>query len=229
MAVPFLISIVMRIIPPIADTLLTKYLDFSLFPYNDLILLMVLFLSPAILGSAYGFLLLDETDLKTIGYYQVLPIGLNGYLIRKTFIPMAYSFLVTPLLIIITSLDTSASTYFSGNLLLKPQFYLLNIIIAIEAGIYALLLSSLAKNKVEGLTLAKGLSMFNMLPILPYFLPNSPFRWLGAFFPMYWGGELFINLENKIFYLFLIPAILLHILAFWFLLKRKLKRIQFLL
>ena len=52
----------------------------------------------------------------------------------------------------------------------------------------ALLLAALAKNKVEGLAVMKGLGIFLLVPVAAWFVPE-PWQWLLGVFPTFWATK----------------------------------------
>ena len=51
-----------------------------------------------------------------------------------------------------------------------------------------MVLASVAGNKVEGLALMKGMSIFMFAPVAAWFL-DAPWRWLPALVPTTWPAE----------------------------------------
>jgi fluoroquinolone transport system permease protein len=61
---------------------------------------------------------------------------------------------------------------------------------ALEGPIFALLLASLAANKVQGLAVMKGLSLILVAPLVAYFVAE-PSQWLFGLAPTFWPIKAF--------------------------------------
>jgi fluoroquinolone transport system permease protein len=218
---PFLIGIIFRITIPLASSGLRTYLGFDLSPWYDLIVFFALLLAPIFTGFAFGFLLVDESDARTLGYYSVLPLGIQGYLLKKSLYPFFFTIIAAPVVYVLIGIETSYP-----QLLYLPGFWAWLLILGLEGSIMPLILSILVKNKVEALTTGKAISIVQMAAIIPFLFPNAEWRWLFAPIPFYWPGELYISLGSQRFWFVFSISLVFHLGIFLALLGFSLKKSQ---
>jgi len=102
------------------------------------------------------------------------------------------------------------------------------LVAALEAPIFALLLASLANNKVQGFAVMKGLGIFMLAPFAAWFIAE-PWQWLLGVFPTYWPVKAFWTmLDGGPWLLYTAIGLLYHLivlaaLARWF--NRKITRV----
>lgn len=129
-----------------------------------------------LIGWVTGFLLLEDRDDGPLMAMEVTPIGKGGFLIYRTGVTAAISFLL--------GLGTCWAI-FPGTAL--GIALLLSAMLAMEAVTVAFLLLALAGNKVEGLALSKLLNFAAIAPVLAA-LPWT-WRYAGGVIPSFWIGE----------------------------------------
>jgi hypothetical protein len=132
---------------------------------------------PAFLvGWVTGFLLLEDRDDGPLMAMEITPIGKGGFLLYRTSVTAAISFLIG--LISFGAIFPSVSPGLA---------LLLSAMLATEAVTFAFLLLALAGNKVEGLALSKLLNFASIAP----FLAALPWAWryAGGVIPSFWIGE----------------------------------------
>ncbi len=139
---------------------------------------VILAISAFMIGWVSGFLILEERDDGPILAIEVTPAGKAGLVINR---------------LILTMLLTALITLFSIQLLAPDMGWGMRIfygfVIGLEAVSVALVIPCIARNKVEGLAVAKVTNVVSLLPALA--IVPSPWRYLGAVFPTYWVGESF--------------------------------------
>ncbi len=135
---------------------------------------------PALFGMVIGFLLLDERDDQTLTALQVTPMSLNQYFIYRITMPVVLSVLLVSI------------TYPLVNIAPLPagQLFVISLLAAPMAPIFALFLASVAKNKVQGFAIMKGSGAFFILPVAAYFF-QSPWTLLLGIIPTYWPLKVF--------------------------------------
>lgn len=179
LGVPWLAGALLGLGIPALAPLVQSALHVDITPYYRLVDMLLLMLTPAIAGMLPGFLMLDERDEGVGDYYAVTPLGGAGYYASRLSLPVAYSIVITPILMALFSL--------SGPALWRV------LCIALVGGVFAsanaLLLMAFAGNKVEGLAVAKILNIV-MLPIFIPFFTGSPWAMVAGVFPAYWLGAL---------------------------------------
>ncbi|WP_347551826.1 hypothetical protein ABFG93_07085 [Pseudalkalibacillus hwajinpoensis] len=209
---PILMALFFRFATPILDEAFFKGTTFPPSDQNLVIGLLLLLTTPVMLGMMSGFILLDEKDEGIAMSIAVTPFQLKGYLFYRLYLPMIISLLLAfPVLTI---------GGFTEIMTLRLLPFLLLIIV--ETPIIALLMASTAENKVEGLAIAKVISIILAIPIAIYFI-DHPALMLAGILPPYWpikGYLLTMNGWHLSGFLFLIIGILYHLLLFYYLMKR---------
>lgn len=181
---PFLIGISLKLLIPVTNRLLIKYLSFSITPYYLPVDALTIIIGPMMIGIMVGLLMLDEREDGIFAYYNVTPAGGIAYLVSRLGLPFCYS-LVTTLIVV--------SFAMLGNL-----SYILMFAPAILSScngiLMAMLLVSIASNKVEGLAVSKltGLIILG-LPIA--WFASSYLRFIGYILPTYWVTDMLIQAE----------------------------------
>lgn len=162
----------------------------------------VLLLTAVLMGWMTGMLLLEDRDDGPLLALEVTPIGKNGFLLYRTGITALFAFLASLVI---------------GRLLLSQHFGLqlfLAVLVALEAVIITFALLAMANNKVEGLALSKVLNIAALIPLMV--LIPSGLRYLAAWVPSYWVGELLYGDSLPVTMVYLL-ALLVHIVALVFL------------
>lgn len=176
---PFLVGALVKWGIPFINMLTERHWGFSFVPWYSLIDGFMLALVPAMLSIISAFLLLDERDEGTGAYYQITPVQGYSYLMARIGLPMGWAFLCSVIVggvFNISGLDFS-HIVFAG-------------LIGTGAGAAcSLMVVALADNRVEGLAVSKlmGVSLLGIFAV--WFVP-APYRYIGAFLPSFWMGEL---------------------------------------
>jgi fluoroquinolone transport system permease protein len=141
--------------------------------------MLLLTLTPMWGGVLCGFLMLDERDEGLGEYYCVTPLGGAGYLASRLALPVLWSIVIAPVLMLLFSLS-------------HPDI-LRVLCIAVAGGVFGatntLMLLCFAGNKVEGLAVSKMLGL-TMMPMLVPIITSSPWGLIAGVFPAYWMGAL---------------------------------------
>jgi fluoroquinolone transport system permease protein len=176
---PFFMAAALRIILPIADSILTREAGFSLnfwYPLSDA---FVIAMTPIMVAVVCAFLMLDERDEGIGVYYRITPAGGRAYLAARLGLPMVWAFISTLIVIILFALA-----------LADAAVILTTAVIGIFQGIIAcMLLVVLAGNKVEGLALSK-LTNFFIIGLPAAWFISSPYKYVFGFLPSFWMGEI---------------------------------------
>ena len=135
---------------------------------------------PPLAGFVVGFLLLDERDDGTLTAMQVTPLPMNFYMFYRIALPLLLS--VASAYIVLPLMDIVAVPY--------GRLWPIVLLAALEGPIFALLLASLASNKVQGLAVMKGMGIFFIAPTVAWFLAE-PWQWLIGLIPTYWPVKAF--------------------------------------
>ena len=179
---PFLTGTVMCLVIPLADRLLVKYANFTITPYYLMSDALVMTLGSMMSGIMVGLLMLDERDDGICAYYAVTPIGGVAYLVSRLALPFIYS-LFSALIVI----AYSALGGMDYVLLLAPA-----VLSACSGPVMAMLLVSIASNKVEGLAVSKliGIIIFG-IPIA--WFADSWLRVIGYLLPSFWPMDMLLQ------------------------------------
>ena len=162
-------------------------------PYYPIVDLLLSIMTPLMFTAAGAMVILDEADLGLARAIAVTPVGRRGYLASRILVPAVLSTAYCALVTLLFRLsDLSA-----GRLLL----------LAVCSGALsvaaALMISTLAKNKVEGLALTKLSGLF-VLGLPAALLVPSPAKYLAGVLPSLWMTELALGGSL----LYAVPALL---------------------
>lgn len=171
---PLILGLLLRWLVPLATTGLQETLDLR--PYYVLLTSFFgLLTMTQLAGMLIGFLLLDEQDQKTLTALMVTPLPVRTYAAYRAVVPAVLCVLGSLVIVPMIGVGTI------------PIEALLPIAVSasVIGPIFALLLVSLAKNKVEGIALMKGLGIFLLAPFAAWWVPQ-PWQWLLGLFPTFW-------------------------------------------
>lgn len=174
--VPFGVLAALRFgLPPLADWVLART-GFDLGPALPLFAAYAgLALVPILFAMIAGFLLLDERDAGTAMAIAVTPLPPRSYVAYRTGLPFLLA-AIGALVVIPASGMVEVSW---------PVLVLSALLGACGAPLYALVLATVAADKVQGFALVKVLSAVQLLPVAAFWL-GPPWRWLAAAVPSYW-------------------------------------------
>jgi fluoroquinolone transport system permease protein len=206
---PFILGLLMRwLIPFVTEALADRY---DMTQYNDLAAgFFGLLIVPALVGVAFGFLLLEEKDDRTLTALQVTPLSPGSYLIYRLALPALVSFVsVLVVLPMMNIVDVRVAT-------LLPMAF----VAAMEAPIFALLLATIARNKVQGLALMKAAGITLIIPFVSWFVPE-PWQWLMGIMPTFWPVKTFWIMQSGASYWpYFLIGLTYHAVVLWFMIRR---------
>lgn len=206
---PWILGLLMRFLIPWITASVAGWFDLT--PYYPLLVgFFGILITPQLAGFVVGFLLLDERDDHTLTALQVTPLSMNRYLAYRLSAPViisvASTFIVVPLMNLI---DVPI-----------PMLLPLALVAALGAPIFALLLATVADNKVQGFAVMKGLGIFFLAPFAAWFIP-TPWQWLIGIFPTYWPVKAFwVMLDGGNWWLFVALGLVVSLLWLVPLLRR---------
>lgn len=205
--VPILMGLLFKFVIPVIEKFLCGYFSKIevLLPYYPLFDLLLILVIPTMFAFTGAMVLIDESDHGISRYLVVTPLGKIWYLISRL--------AIIPFLAIIYSIIIL--TFFSLTSLTFINIYILSSLGSLSSIIAALLIVSVASNKVEALAVAKlSILMFIGLPIA--FLVKSNFQYFAAIFPSFWLTK--YMMETK--FIFCILAIVTSVCWFFVLYKK---------
>ncbi len=178
--VPLIMGLVFRFGVPALEgylcsrTGLTEVLT-DYYPVFDLLLSIM---TPIMFTAAGAMVILDEADLGLARAISVTPVGREGYLASRIGVPAA-----------IATLYCIAVTFiFRLSALSADRLVLLAISSGALSIATALMISTMAANKVEGLAYSKLSGLFVLGLPASLFLP-APYKYLAGFLPTLWMSE----------------------------------------
>ncbi|MBN1116722.1 MAG: hypothetical protein JXA77_05940 [Bacteroidales bacterium] len=175
--VPFIFLALLRIAPPVYE----QYAPVMEL-YRAHILSVFCLISTALMGFVLSFILLEEKDQSLFPVFQVLPLPIGRLLLLRTLVIMIYGFLASLLLIFGTGLvDFGIS-----------KSILLALSCSLTGPSSTFIITSFARNKIEGVTFFKLLNTVLMLPVTGVFI-KSKLGLLFGIFPHYWIFSSFVN------------------------------------
>lgn len=181
---PLLIALVVRFFLPVIIGRLENTLHLSLGNFYPAVAgYALLITAPVICGTVIGFLLLDERDDRTLLALRVTPLPPGSYLAWRLSLPMLLSVAVTLAALPLAGVSPGVPSLLACALAAAPF-----------APLVALALAVFAQNKVQGFALVKASGVFQMAPLVAYFIKQE---WQPVFgiFPTYWPAKLLWTLQ----------------------------------
>ncbi|QNM06275.1 hypothetical protein [Qiania dongpingensis] len=191
---PFLAGVFFKFVIPFLNHILTAKYQFSIIAWYGLADGMMICLTPIFTAIISAFLLLEERDEGLSAFYQITPAEGYSYLSARIGIPMIWAFAATITVSFLLNLSS-----------LSLQIIFLSSIISSLTGIsLAMMVASIAGNRVEGLALSKMMGLSFMGLILVWFVP-APYHYFMAFLPSFWIGKLLA--DGADFFMFLLGVL----------------------
>ena len=155
--------------------------------YPMLVAYMAIYTGALLVGTIFGFVLLDEKDQNTIKAMLVTPVPLKRYVLYRVGGPAILAFFII-----------LGMAYFINQALLPWwQMILISAGGALTAPIISLFFATVAENKVQGFAYSKfgGISGWTIL--IGWFVPE-PWQWLIGLFPPWWISKAYwLALEGR--------------------------------
>jgi len=171
---PWVIAVLVKSIWPYLEN---TYLDVTFSDYALLTTLTVALLTPMNMGVVLGFQLLEEKEQGVFRAIAVTPLNNDFYLFYRFVLVGAIAMLMT--LIVHEVLG-----------LVQINLYLLLLVVFVASSqvpFQALLISSFAKNTLEGFAMMKSTGFLLLVPLLlTHFFPSDWFSWIAGIFPFFW-------------------------------------------
>lgn len=209
---PILAGIFFRFAVPVLEAALTGWFHGSavISPYYALIDVFLAMLASTMFCFVSAMVSLEEADEKTAAYLFVTPLGRNGYLAARLWIPSAAAFLVTAALLPVFRLTALSPADIA---LLAAGGTLQGIIIA-------LLIVTLSSNKLEGMAVTKLSSLMTFGAAVPFFVKEGV-QYVTSPLPSFWIGKAILEKRP----LYMLPAFVLSAVWIYFLVKRYLRKL----
>lgn len=178
--IPLLMGLFFRFVAPALEEYLCGRTGQAMIlaTYYPILDLLLSIMTPLMFTAAGAMVILDEADLGIAKAISVTPVGRGGYLASRVG--------VTALL----------ATVYSGIVMnvfnLSDMSVLKSLLLVVCSGVLsvaeALMISTMAKNKVEGLAYSKLTGLF-VLGLPAAMLIPAPFKYAFAFLPTFWMTE----------------------------------------
>ena len=155
--------------------------------YPMLVAYMAIYTGALLVGTVFGFVLLDEKDNNTLKAMLVTPVPLQRYVTYRVGAPALFAFAII----------LGMALVINQALLPLWQMALIAAGGALTAPIISLFFATFAENKVQGFAYSKfgGLSGWT---ILIGFFVAEPFQWLIGLFPPFWISKAYwLALEGR--------------------------------
>jgi len=172
---PILITVVFRLLFEFLVPFIQKYVVFDMSLYEHYVLIFTMVMSAMLLSIIMTFTMIDDRDNKIVELMSVTPMGKSGYLIMRLSLVFLSVFIY------------SIYTYLFMGIYILSVFTLiyLTLILCIYSASMGLLVYSLASDKVNGMTYAKGMNVVFLFA----FVDLLHIKWLNiasGIFPTYW-------------------------------------------
>ncbi|MGB3368354.1 MAG: hypothetical protein WBA54_12745 [Acidaminobacteraceae bacterium] len=200
---PILIAGLMRLLYVFLVPLIERYISFEIALYDSYILSMVLLFTPMMLGVVMGFMMLDDKDAKIVELMSITPLGKSGYLKNRL------SFIMIPSMIY-TFINYYIMQIYIINFITLAYISFISSLLSIVIG---LVFSSIATDKIKGLTYAKGLNLLIIFAFGDLFKGNSV-KYLSSAFPTYWISKIIATPNELKLYAYTLIIIMIWLLLF---------------
>lgn len=177
--------------------------------YPVLVAYLAIYTGAMLVGTVFGFVLLDEKDHNTLKAMLVTPVPLNQYALYRAGVPAILAFFVI----------FGQALFINQALPSLWQLILISAGGALAAPIVALFFATFAENKVAGFAYAKFIGISGWTILAGFFVPE-PWQWLIGLFPPFWISKAYwMALEGHgLWWAALITGIVLQIgMIMWFL------------
>lgn len=176
---PFLVGIAFRFLLPWLNHFLIQRFAITIENYYPLTDGLMMLLAPTLLTMSSAFLLLEESDEGISSYFQITPAGRLHYLAARIGIPALWGFFCSVVIGIVFVLSELS---FSSILAISCIATLFSCAVA-------MMIVTLAANRVEGLAISKLTGITLIGALIPWFISDS-WRWIVGILPTFWIGRL---------------------------------------
>jgi len=148
--------------------------------WGKMVAMLLVLMTSYVFGAVTGFTLLDDKDDKVLMSLKITPISTKMYVLVKILIGYVFGFIATLIIVFATGFLADSSIW---------MILLITIIASMQAPFIALVVNSIAQNKVEGFVIMKATGMTLILPAVAFFYTD----WKEFFFiiaPGFWPARM---------------------------------------
>ncbi|WP_420627626.1 hypothetical protein [Candidatus Leptofilum sp.] len=137
-----------------------------------------MFAGSLLVGTVFGFMLLDEKDQNTLRAMLITPVPLNKYVAYRIGMSTVFGFVIVLGMFLII------------NQAVLPLWQMILIAAgsSLAAPIVTLFFAVFAENKVQGFAYSKFVGISGMFIMFGWFIP-APWQWLCGVFPPFWVAK----------------------------------------
>ena len=146
--------------------------------YPMLVAYMALYTGALLVGTVFGFVLLDEKDQHTLKAMLVTTVPLSKYVAYRVGTSAVFAFVIFLWMVLIII----------QALLPLLQMILFSAACALAAPIITLFFAVLAENKVQGFAYSKFGGISGWFILIGWFIPQ-PWQWICGVFPPFWVAK----------------------------------------
>lgn len=193
MLAPFLILFLLREGVPVLEQVYP-----AAAAYRIPILAMMTCINAIFPAFFISFIMLDEKDHNLFAVMRVMPLAPHWFILYRVFFIALLGFVYVFITIAFSGL-TSLSFI---------RTLALSLLVSLLAPLATLIVVTFAKNKIEGITMLKGVNMALALPLVAFFTDSIWAKFLG-FVPVHWIYQAYAQTPD--FWLNIVVGILYHV------------------
>ncbi|MDE3840394.1 hypothetical protein C0966_13730 [Bacillus methanolicus] len=209
---PLLLALIFRFGIPFIFSYLEGRFSITLKDYSELQAIILMITVPVLLGMFAAFIILDERDENVLTFLAVTPLSKKEYLAYR---------LGTP--VFISTLLSFAALFIAGYAdIISWRTIPVILLLSLEAPLVALFVAGTAKNKVEGLAVAKVASILLLVPLMFDFI-EGPWKYIAGMLPPFWLVAAFFSaLHSEVdkWLIFIGVSLCAHLFSIWILFIR---------
>lgn len=196
--IPIVFWFLLKFLPPLYEPLVPV-----LKAYRLHIIAVFCILASVLPGFVMSFIILEEKDEHLLALFRILPIPIQQFTLYRALLIMLFGFLSSFVIIWTTGLI---------KLSILKMFFL-SIVSSSTGPAITFLITGVAHNKIEGVTLFKLFSFITILPIAAFFIKVKLSLFFGLL-PYYWIYSGFIGRSFLSFNLSITIALCYNLIFF---------------
>ena len=183
----------------------------------DIILVVLAMMTPVVFGFVVGFSIMEDRDDHIIDSIMTSPLEIHWFILIKLMMIYVLSLFSTVIIFYMTFIGLEL------DLNIFWRFIPIAAVISLITIQFTLLINAMAKNKVEGFAIVKGMGIFAIVPVASLFIKD----WREYFFgiiPQFWPAKAIsanfndLNLEWWVYLLIgaIVISVTNYLLYLWF-------------